>query len=807
AVSSNYNGSQLSCSASTDGEITITASGGTGSLSYSLDGGTYQSSNIFTGVGAGSHTISVKDANGCSTDVSITLTAPPAITAGAAASSNYNGSQLSCSTSTDGEITITASGGTGSLSYSLDNGVYQSSNVFTNVGAGLHTINIKDANGCSTDLSITLIAPQKILISITKSDVQCNGSNEGAVDLTVTGGTGSYIYSWTGINNYRAASQDISNLKVGSYTVSVTDANGCTATETVTITEPAALALSTNVTNVKCNGGSSGTARVLVNGGTAPYTYNWSTLPVQTTSVANNLKSGTYEVTVTDAHGCTAIEKVIISEPAELVAKVEIKATSCSYSADGSVSLMVTGGVEPYTYSWMQDSNNHTSTAGGLQAGTYNILVKDANNCTVFVNAVVNQGNCPPVAGNDKFKSKQNEAIEGSVVENDTDPDGDNLIYSQLTLPENGTLHFNSDGKFKFYPKNDWSGTTFFDYSACDGKGLCNNARVMITVVAVNHPPVAADDVFSAEPGTVFKGCICPNDFDQDKDALSFSKLTEPTHGTLEFTPDGKFTYIASEDFTGEDTYTYQACDPSGECSIAKVTINVANSPVVNLTPERSSVMEGKKTTVTARLSRAFYEDVVVTLNYAGSATKERDYFLLDQYEQLVIPAGQTSTKEKITIAALGDDIDEQDEKVLIDIAGVSNPLVRIGKNAIVTIQDIYPQLPPDENPVQTTPENPELVIDPLVSPNNDGIKDHFDIKNIKDLDNEVIILNRWGNEVFRIKNYNESDRVFKGVANTGLLTNTNTELVDGVYYYLIYTYQSGTKETRLNKGYLILKR
>ena len=185
---------------------------------------------------------------------------------------------------------------------------------------------------------------------------------------------------------------------------------------------------------------------------------------------------------------------------------------------------------------------------------------------------------------------------------------------------------------------------------------------------------------------------------------------------------------------------------------------------------------------------------------------------LLDQFQDIRIPRGKISTTEKITIAALTDDEQEGEEDVIIDIISSSDPLVRIGTGAIVIIGDIYPPDPSIPLIVKNEmPLNPDIKPDPLVSPNNDGIgNEFFKIENIVSFpDNQVLIFNRWGNEVFRLSGYNESDRVFKGYANTGLLTNTNIPLTDGVYFYLITTNRiiNGKTITGLNKGYLILKR
>ncbi len=231
---------------------------------------------------------------------------------------------------------------------------------------------------------------------------------------------------------------------------------------------------------------------------------------------------------------------------------------------------------------------------------------------------------------------------------------------------------------------------------------------------------------------------------------------------------------------------------------------------MVNLTPELSSVWEGRKVAVTARLEKAVKEDVTITVEYSGKAEKERDYLVLDQHVSLTIPKGSLSTTQKMTIAALNDGFQEGDEDVILKIKTVSNPEVRIGNGAVVIINDVYPP-PPTTDVPQDEPINSEIVPDPLMSPNGDGSgNEFFNIQNIETYpDNEVHIFNRWGNELFSIKNYNNSDRNFKGFANKGLLVNSDLPLSDGVYFYIITTYRNiGPERTKqINKGYLILKR
>jgi gliding motility-associated-like protein len=198
-------------------------------------------------------------------------------------------------------------------------------------------------------------------------------------------------------------------------------------------------------------------------------------------------------------------------------------------------------------------------------------------------------------------------------------------------------------------------------------------------------------------------------------------------------------------------------------------------------------------------------EDVVITIERSGDAVEGEDYNLFENFVTIRIPAGQTTTTEYFVIAASIDDVVEPDEYVFFTITDVNSTAVTIGTGADVIILN---QLPPVKEVTDENEANPAIKPDPLISPNGDGEgNDQFIIGNIESFpDNEVIIFNRWGNEVYRINGYNNGDKSFQGSANTGILTNINKDLPEGVYYYIIYT-NDADKNKRLNKGYLILKR
>jgi gliding motility-associated-like protein len=319
--------------------------------------------------------------------------------------------------------------------------------------------------------------------------------------------------------------------------------------------------------------------------------------------------------------------------------------------------------------------------------------------------------------------------------------------------------------------------------------------------------PYARDDFYKTDMETPVSGSVGLNDaLDQIEDPI-FSLTSQPVNGTLEFRPDGTFIYIPNKGFSGQEQFTYKVCSSTGLCSSAKAVITVVPFTIVNLTPGLSTVREGGNVFVTALLERPFPVDVIIQLRYKGKAIKGSDYDLSEQYQSIRIPKGQVTTSDRVQLFASVDNLEEEAEDVIIEIVSTSHADVRIGSGAIVLIHNGQSSL---SEPRDTeTPHIGKPEPQPLVSPNGDNNNDYFQIRNLdKFPNNEVVIFNRWGNEVFRIKGYNESNgRVFRGNANRGL-TIGNEDLPDGVYYYLITPdTQKVQAAADLLKGYLILKR
>lgn len=363
------------CNNSDDGSLTIQLTGGTGPFQYSVNNGaTFQMINYFGNLNAGTLQIQVTDANGCIADSIAVIMEPSALTI----SSTSTGSTCSLA---NGALTLNGTGGTGTLSYSNNGGLsYQSTGQFNNLLAGNYFISVQDSNGCAIDDSITVNdSPAPVVQSVLTINPLCNGSTDGNIAMLVSGGTSPLQYSIDNGLTYQA-SNTFSNLPAGVYTITVADANSCTAVSSGTLSEPAGILLSATASSTLCAGSSDGTAQVTVIGGIDPYLYNWSS--GATTEESLNLSAGIYTITVTDNNGCTAESQVLVEEPDSITVQSQIVNISCFGLTDGEIELTPDGGTSPFSYAWSTPGlTGYDNT--NLIAGIYSVLITDANGCTL----------------------------------------------------------------------------------------------------------------------------------------------------------------------------------------------------------------------------------------------------------------------------------------------------------------------------------------------------------------------------------------------------------------------------------------
>jgi gliding motility-associated-like protein len=399
--------SNLSCFGIPNGSATAGVTGGTGPYTYSWNSAPMQLTATASNLPLGSYTVTVNDANLCSATATVTLTQPTAL---ALATTQTN---VTCFGLSTGSAEATASGGTPPYIYAWNTAPPQISatGVATGLAAGHYTAGVQDAKGCIDTVSITIMQPAILVDSIIslKND-SCFGMHNGNAVTGIAGGTMPYIYSW---NTTPVQSTPIaSNLYVGTYTATVTDAHGCQDTAVVTITEPALFTASiTSFKNDSCFGTHNGNAITGVIGGTTPYTYLWNTAPTQLTATAINLTVGSYTATITDAQGCTTTATVTISQPPALTLTTSQINVSCNGLSDASITTTAAGGTLPYIYALEQPVQiSPTGIFTGLVAGQYTTGVIDANGCRDSVSLIITQ----PLVLVDSLISQKNDSCFGN---------------------------------------------------------------------------------------------------------------------------------------------------------------------------------------------------------------------------------------------------------------------------------------------------------------------------------------------------------------------------------------------------------
>jgi len=381
----------VSCFGGNNGSTSVTGTGGTSPYTYSWNTTPMQTTSAATNLPAGTWTCTVTDNNGCTTTKNVTITQPAAALATAVSAQ----SNVSCFGGNTGSATISPTGGTAPYSYAWNTSPVQSSATANNLPAGTWSCTVTDARGCTSIQAVTITQPAAgISTSISaQTNVGCFGGNTGSATVTVSGGTPNYGYSWNTTPVQTTATAN--NLTAGSWTCTITDANGCTTTRSVTITQPAA-ALGTSIaaqTNVNCFGGNTGSATINVTGGTTNYTFSWNTTPVQSTATATNLTAGTWTCTVIDANGCNATRNVTITQPAAaLAANISAQTNvNCFAGTTGAATANATGGTGPYTYSWNTTPAQTNATATSLAAGTWTCTTTDARGCMATTNVTITQ--------------------------------------------------------------------------------------------------------------------------------------------------------------------------------------------------------------------------------------------------------------------------------------------------------------------------------------------------------------------------------------------------------------------------------
>jgi hypothetical protein len=280
-------------------------------------------------------------------------------------------SNVTCNGDSNATIDVSVTGGTPGYSYLWSTG--DTVQDLSALGPGSYTVTVTDIVPCSSTTSVTITEPTPLVISTSVNGLSCYGSADGAIDQTPSGGTPGYNYLWSN----GATTQDLSGLAAGPYTIMLTDSNGCTAADTVDVTQPSQIIIGDSITMPSCMGDSNGAAIAVPTGGAGTYSYFWST--GSTTSSSGAVAAGDYIVMVTDITGCSQADTITVAEPALLTVTGVPSDPLCADDSTGTIDITPAGGTAAYSYIWSNGTSLDDPT--GLAAGSYSVTITDANGC------------------------------------------------------------------------------------------------------------------------------------------------------------------------------------------------------------------------------------------------------------------------------------------------------------------------------------------------------------------------------------------------------------------------------------------
>ncbi len=362
------------CNGGSNGTATATPSGSTGAYTYLWSNGA--TTATATGLSAGTFTVVVTNASGCSKSSQVVVNQP------AGMSSSATSTNASCLGIANGSATATVSGGTSPYAVTWSNGA--SGTTLNNVVSGTYGYTVTDSKGCTAGFSATIGANSSANLSLTSStNPACFGGNSGSAVITASNAAGFNI-TWSN----GATGTSVSNLPAGTYTALASNPNGCTSnTLSVEITQPTQItATSENIINVACNGAASGSITTLYSGGTGSLSYVWSN-GITNSSIAN-LPAGSYNLSVTDASSCLTTKTYTVTQPTAIASSnVALTNVNCFGANTGAIAPQYSGGTGAFTYLWNNGATSNNLT--NLPTGNYSVSVNDANACQFIQSFVI----------------------------------------------------------------------------------------------------------------------------------------------------------------------------------------------------------------------------------------------------------------------------------------------------------------------------------------------------------------------------------------------------------------------------------
>jgi hypothetical protein len=446
------------------GSIEMISSGGTEpyEYQYSINNGfTYVPFTSVTALSENEYKIRVRDSHNCITEytqgISITNPAPLDFTYQL---SDYNGFNISCFAGDNGFVIVNGTGGNGvnysGYEFALDNAAYQTESKIEKINAGIHNVYLRDARGCVVTKEVTLTQSQEQLTASLKrtEDVSCFYHTDGLIEVTASGAVPPYKYWLTSGN--KKDTPEFTGLGVGNYTVTIADVNECAVIVNATIQSVhPEFSLSFDTQNVNCFEGKDGSLSLHVTGGVSPFHYSWKG-HASTDNVLENIKSGSYEVTVTDNAGCFVTTTATVKQPDEPLTIASMAThPACYDQSNGTITVEATGGTTPYQYLLTNETEKQPVNVFSRRVGNYTVLVEDNNGCTTTGAITIQQRNSRP---------------EPNFVVALKEHALDTLVIKELSYPKPDSIEWTFDENALIVNADKWSPQILFkeagDYMA-----------------------------------------------------------------------------------------------------------------------------------------------------------------------------------------------------------------------------------------------------------------------------------------------------------------------------------------------------
>ncbi len=376
----------LNCFGDNNGTLTANVTGGTAPYLYNWNDPAFQTTQTANGLSAGSYQVLVTDNNQCTGIDVANINQPQEI------SLAYSTSDLDCNTTCDATATVNVlSGGVAPFDYLWPvSAGSQTSQTATNLCAGSYVVTVTDFTNCSKTVLVQVSESSTLTLTLSGTNISCNGDNNGNILASATGGNPTYLFNWSN----GSSGAFINNLTPQTYIVTLTDQSGCQKIDSFSVIEPLLLSATISKNDISCFGIPNGTATAVVNGGTAPYQYNWQPSG-STMSAANNLSAGYQYITITDFNGCRYIDSTLIIEPDPIQINITQVQPNC-LASNGSITITPSGGSSPYSYTWSPIANND-STLENITSGTYTVTVTDASGCNADFSIALSNSDGPDI--------------------------------------------------------------------------------------------------------------------------------------------------------------------------------------------------------------------------------------------------------------------------------------------------------------------------------------------------------------------------------------------------------------------------